>query len=73
MCGEREMRMTLNYWLYLLCGHCACGGGMSGFSEEGRGLSFSLIGAQTLRELPKSGGIQSTSITALCGFPRGAL
>ena len=34
---EREMRMTLNYWLYLLFGQ-ACGAGMGGFSEEGRGL-----------------------------------
>lgn len=43
-CVEREMRMTPNYWLYLLCGHWACGARMGGFSEEGRGLSFSVIG-----------------------------
>lgn len=52
-CVEREMRMTLNYWLYLLCGPWACGVGMGGFSEEGRGLSFSLIGGSDIEGMTK--------------------
>lgn len=55
MCGEREreMRMTSDYWLYLLCGHWACEAGMGRFSEEGRGLSFSLIGGSDIEAMTK--------------------
>ena len=47
------MRMTLNYWLYLLCGPRACGVGMGGFSKEGRGLSFSLIEGSDIEGMTK--------------------
>ncbi len=47
------MRMTPNYWLYLLGGHWACGAGMGGFSEEGRGLSFLLIGGSDIEGMTK--------------------
>lgn len=42
-CVEREKRMTPKHWLYLLCVHWGCRVGMGGFSEEVRGLLFSLI------------------------------
>lgn len=45
--------MTSDYWLYLLCGHEACEGGMGGFSAEGRGLSFSQIGGSDMGRMTK--------------------
>lgn len=50
---EKEMRMTPNYWLHLLCGHWAGGAGLGGFSEEGRGLSFSLIRGSDIEGMSK--------------------
>lgn len=52
VCGQRDENDP-SHALYLLCGHTASGLGMAGLSEEGRGLSFPLIGGLVLEGMTK--------------------